>query len=274
MSSSWAQWVSTPREVSIETFTQCNARCVFCPYPTLDRKGQRMSDELLDKLVRELIAMPEGVTFSPFKVNEPLLDNRLIPLCERVNREAPHIRLRIFTNGTPLTPDKIGGLARLENVEHLWVSLNSHDPAEYERIMGMKFDLVSKRLDHLHAYEFPHPVVLSTVGWPNDAFRQYCAERWPNFRSVVLKQDAWIDYTQAQRPEVPDTACGRWFELSILSDGRVSLCCMDGTGKYQIGDVNTQTMLEVYNAPIWKRRRERMVSRRHVEDQPCSRCTY
>ncbi len=58
--------------------------------------------------------------FSPFKVNEPLLDARLIPLCERMNRETRAL-LRIFTNGSPLTPEKIAGIAGLRNVAP-WVS--------------------------------------------------------------------------------------------------------------------------------------------------------
>lgn len=268
------EWLDQPAEISIETFAQCNASCSFCPYPTLDRKGTRMSDDLLDKLLRELVELPaKPMSFSPFKVNEPLLDNRLIPICERINREAPHIRLRIFTNGSPLTPDKVEAMGRLTNVAHLWVSLNSHDPIEYERLMGLKFEQTAKRLDYLHACGFPHPVVLSTVGFPNEPFRRYCFDRWPNFESLAIKKDAWIDYTDPHFTEIPDRPCVRWFELSIMADGRVSLCCMDGTGKYQIGDVNKQTMLEVYNSPHWRGRREKLLSRKQVPD-PCNRCSY
>lgn len=115
--------------------------------------------------------------------------------------------------------------------------------------------------------------MLSTVGWPNEEFQRYCAERWPKFGTFVIKKDAWIDYTDPQFGGVPDTPCVRWFELSILSDGKVSLCCMDGTGKYPIGDVNTQTMLEVYNAPAWRERREKLLSRKQVPE-PCNRCSY
>lgn len=271
-------WLAQPGEVSIETFAQCNARCTFCPYPTLDRKGTRMSDELLDKLVRELVAMPaKPMYFSPFKVNEPLLDKRLIPLCIRVNAEAPHIRLRIFSNGSALTAERLGEISALKNVAHLWVSLNSHDPDEYERLMGLKFERTAANLDRLHTAvgigAFPHPVVLSCVGYPNEPFRRYCFDRWPLFEALALKKDAWIDYTDPQRLDIPDTPCARWFELSIMADGRVSLCCMDGTGKYQIGDVNKQTMLEVYNAPYWRERREKLLSRKQVPD-PCNRCSY
>jgi MoaA/NifB/PqqE/SkfB family radical SAM enzyme len=228
--------------------------------------------QLLDKCVSEIISWKRGLFFSPFKVNEPLLDARTIPLCERINREAPWIRLRLFTNGSPLTQEKISQIAKLKNVEHLWVSLNSHIPEEYEQLMGLKFELTAKRLDVLHEQDFPHPVVLSAVGFPNEPFRRYCFDRWPKFKALAIKKDSWLGYTDPQITEVPDKPCVRWFELSITSTGVVSLCCMDGPAEYSIGDVSKQTLLEVYNSPHWRERREALLSRRQVS--PCDRCTY
>lgn len=265
-------YLDFPIEVSIESLALCNARCTFCPYPTLDRKGERMPDEMLDRLIGELISWQRPMYFSPFKVNEPLLDKRTIPVCERINRESPDVVLRMFTNGAALTPDKIEQVAGLKKVAHLWVSLNSHIPEEYERVMGLKFEQTAKRLDYLHTQPFPHNVVLSTVGYPNEAFRYYCWERWPRFESVAIKRDAWLGYVDAQKTEIPDTPCSRWFELSIMANGVVSLCCMDGEGAFSIGDVGKQTMLEVYNAPGWRDRREKLVSRKTIH--PCSTCSY
>ena len=102
-----------PMEVSVETMALCNARCTFCPYPTLDRKGEKMSDELLNKLVDEMISWNREMYFSPFKLNEPLFDKRTLPLCESINKRSQKIVLRIFTNGSALTPDNIAGIAKL-----------------------------------------------------------------------------------------------------------------------------------------------------------------
>jgi radical SAM family protein/iron-sulfur cluster protein len=266
-----------PIEVSVETMALCNARCTFCPYPTIDRKGEKMPDELLGKLVEEMISWDRQMYFSPFKLSEPLLDKRTLPLCERINRASDKIVLRMFTNGSALTPANIEGVAKLQRVAQLWVSLNSHIPEEYERLMGLKFEKTAKNLDYLHSRDFPHAVMLSTVGYPNEDFRRYCFERWPKFESMAIKKDAWLGFTDAQVLEVPDTACSRWFELSITSRGTVSHCCMDAgdDARYQIGDVNTQTMHEVYNAPRWRERREKMLSRRVLDDtSPCARCSY
>jgi MoaA/NifB/PqqE/SkfB family radical SAM enzyme len=265
------RYVSQPKEVSLETLALCNAACTFCPYPTIERKGARMPDELIERLVEEMAAFELPFFFSPFKLNEPLLDQRLGPLCRMMNEHVPQARLRLFTNGSPLTEGKALMIGGLRNVEHLWISLNEHDPAKYEALMSLKFEITVKRLDALHAMAFPHPVVVSKVG-PDDGFIAYVKERWPKFRPTLIKQDSWLGYVDAQFPGIPDTPCGRWFELSIMATGRVSLCCMASGDEHSIGDLNTHSLLEVYNAPHWRERREHLLSRRSIE--PCNRCSY
>jgi radical SAM protein with 4Fe4S-binding SPASM domain len=264
-----------PYEVSIETQALCNARCTFCPYPTLERKGTKMSDELLDRLMAEFTTWTQPFYFSPFKVNEPFLDKRLIPLCEKFNETVPQGGLRLFTNGSALVDKHIEGVAKLQRVAHLWISLNEHEPDAYEATMGLNFDNTTHRLDRLHEYveggAFPHKVVVSRVGMNQD-FILYVIDRWPRFQPAIIKRDAWIDFTNADNLEVPDGPCGRWWELNIMADGKVALCCMDGTGEYSIGDVNTQTMLEVYNSPSYRAMRD-LASRKGAGD-PCSRCSY
>ena len=269
------EFLDYPMEVTVETQALCNARCTFCPYPTLDRKGEKMSDELLNKLVDEIISWDRLMYFSPFKLSEPLLDKRVLPLCERINRESDKIVLRIFSNGSALTPKNLEGVAKLKRLSYLWVSLNSHIPEEYEKIMGLDFEQTAKKLDYLHGLDFPHQVMLSCVGYPNEPFRRYCFERWPKFHSMAIKKDAWIDFTDAQFPEVPDTGCSRWFELNIISSGMAVTCCMDdGQNKdYHFGDLNTQTLYEVYNSPRWRDRRVSLISRRQLSD-PCNKCSY
>src|SRR6266568_9089325 len=37
-------YLDYPQEVHIETFAYCNAKCTFCPYPTMERQGDKMPD--------------------------------------------------------------------------------------------------------------------------------------------------------------------------------------------------------------------------------------
>lgn len=269
-------YMDQPNEISLETATVCNARCTFCPYPTLERVGNLMSDEMIDELVGQMATFKESFLFSPFKLNDPFLDKRVLPLCKRINEEVPLAYIRIFTNGSPLTPKAISEVAKLKKLVHLWVSLNEYRPDEYEKLMGLNFEQTTRKLDYLHEQvvsgDFPHPVMLSCVGYPNEPFRKYCFDRWPQFESMAIMKTSWLGFTDGQIYQVPDTPCARWFELSIMSDGVVSLCCQDSEGKFPLGDLKKNTMLEVYNQPELRKQREQLVSRRSVPT--CNTCSY
>ena len=261
-------YLTQPKEVSLETWAKCNAACTFCPYPTMDRIGDKMSDKLIDRLVGEMSEWEYGFYFSPFKVNEPLLDKRTIPLCKRIETETKGI-IRFFTNGSALTKRNIEGLAGLTRVVHLWISLNDHRPEHYKDLMNLDFEKTARKLDYLHNCHFPHPVMLSTVGFPNEDFRRYCFDRWPNFDSMAIRQTGWLGDIEEQAFDIPDNECSRWWELSIMASGIASLCCMDAEGQYSMGDLNTQTLLEVYaKTQHWRE------STTRTDIHPCNTCNY
>lgn len=266
-------YLDQPKEVSLETFARCNAACTFCPYPTLDRIGTKLPDDLLWRLVDEMSGWKIPFDFCPFKVNEPLLDKRLMALLERVESDTI-ADIRLFSNGQALTESWVEQINQLDRLKVLWVSLNSHEPDEYRTLMGLDFEKTARNLDFLHKSGFIHPVTISRVGHSAE-FQEYVHSRWPNFNIVQIKKDGWLGFTEPAITEVPNTPCVRWFELSIAANGVVSHCCMDGQLEYPIGDLNKQTMLEVYNAPFWRERREKMVSRLELDERsPCSRCSY
>lgn len=277
MNNLFENYMDQPVEVSIETLSLCNAKCSFCTYPSLERIGEEMPLSVINGLIEQMSKFEHPFFFSPFKVNEPLLDARLLDILGNINRQVPLARLRLFTNGSPLTPDKMYRISALQNVEHLWVSLNSCDPGQYERIMGIRYDVTARKLDMLHGFEdFRHSVVLSKVAdkdsWSNEHFVRECHARWPRFKTVLIKRDGWLGDIEAPLAMIPDAPCSRWFELSICASGVVSLCCMDGHGRFAIGDIHKQTLLEVYNSPQWRERRQKMLSRKAVF--PCSTCSY
>lgn len=259
-------YIDQPREVSIETYAKCNAACTFCPYPTLDRIDTRMPMELIDRLILEMSEWEEPFFFSPFKVNEPLLDKRLFDICNKVTDNTLGV-LRIFSNGSALNLRNIEKIANLDRVVQLWISLNEYRPEQYKDLMNLDFEHTARNLDVLHDSNFPYPVMLSTVGFPNEDFRRYCFDRWPRFESLAIRDGGWLGFTGGDE-EIPDTHCWRWWELSIMATGQASLCCMDGEGKYGFGDVNNESLLEIYA----KTRKWREGISRKAAGDPCNRC--
>lgn len=241
-----------------------------------------MPNALISRLLQEMAQFKQSFVFSPFKLNEPFLDKRLKEICRRFMEWCPQGSLRLFTNGSALTQDNLEWVAELSRVKHLWVSLNSVRETDHQALMQFKrpmFGRIATQLDALHRHvqadTFPHPVMLSRVaqGTADDLnFLKITHRRWPRFGSILIKQDAWLQDIAAPQIPIPSAPCTRWFELSIMATGIASLCCMDSESKFPLGTVQDQTLLDIYNAPAWRERREKMLDRRGVA--VCQTCSY
>jgi len=276
-----SSYMDYPLEVAIETQAVCNAKCSFCPYPTMDRKGDKMSDALIEKILIDLQEIPPNLffTISPFKVSDPFLDKRIFQICEKINKNLPNAKLRLFTNGSPLTERMIEKISLIKNVTHLWVSLNESNSLDYEKVMGLPFFKTIEKLDELHEHAskgFSHEVTISRVSDGSQKDQDFCdfvKKRFPLFEVLLIGRSDWTGQVKIElNRKVAQTACARWYELSIMASGKVALCCMDGEGKYVIGDVNRQSVLEVYNDPQFKKMRQYTFTRLAAAS-PCNTCS-
>ncbi len=273
-----------PAIVHLETLASCNAACNFCPYPTLERKGVRMPDALIEKVIGDLSDIPKNVyfQFAPYKVSEPFLDSRLFDVLAMANAKLPSASISIITNGSPLTEKKIHQLGAVKNLAYINVSMNFDNPEEYEAVMQLPFARTVERVELLHRMHgegvIRCPVRLTRVASNrNDdlSFMDWVRANFPRFKPDVAPRHDWIGAIDdpAGVAAVPDAPCHRWFDLSITATGSVSMCCMDGAAQYPKGDVNTQHVLEIYNQPWLRELRKTLVSRRQARS-PCNGCTY
>lgn len=273
-----------PRVVHLETIAICNAACVFCPYPRLERKGERMADALIEKIVDDLRAIPRDLAFQifPYKVSDPLLDTRLFDILGLIADRLPNAQIYLSTNGSALTDANIAKLGASSNISTLNISLNSDDPEEYEALMKLPFERTVSRLEALHRAmgerAMPFVVRLTRVNVSkstDSSFRAWCARNFPSFQSQIFPRNDWLGdvVTEGASARIPDAPCHRWFDLSIMATGEVSYCCMDGEGQYVKGDARTQNVLDIFNRPALRRLRNSLPSRLAVGD-PCQRCTY
>ena len=277
-------YLDWPVFVHMETIAVCNAACSFCPYPSLERRGERMPDALIEKIVGDLADIPPEVRFqlAPYKVSEPFIEPRLFDILALVNARLPNADISIITNASPLTEKKIEQLRAVKNMAYLNVSLNYDNAGEYESVMQLPFERTLRRLDVLHRHKrdggLPFPVRLTRVSdglLADTRFYEWTQSRYPAFQTRIIPRNDWLGEVAAGdvAPDVPDVACHRWFDMSITVTGKVAMCCMDGSVRYPKGDVTQHHVLEIYNQPHLRRLREQLVSRRAAGD-PCNRCTY
>ncbi len=270
-----SRYADSPAQVSFETLALCNAACGFCPYPTLERQGVRMGDDLLEKLLRELGDLPRDlrVEVSPNRVNEPFLDRRLFDVVDRVNADLPNAWLVIFTNGSPLTDGVLDRVERWERVERFNVSFNDHRPGPYERTMRIPYERTVANLDRLHerveSGAIGFGVSLSRVGDGTDAdraFVEWCGVRWPRFRAISTPREDWMGRTGGRTAyHTPEMGCSQWYKLGLLADGRDVFCCIDAEGEHGSATLADSHLLEIYNLPWRRALRERTLTRDRVD---------
>ena len=271
-----------PSHVHIETTGRCNGRCTFCPHGSMDRRDVFMSDALFEKIVDDLAEIPGDRRFavSPLKVNEPLMDPKIFDRMARLTDRLPNAILWLTTNLNTLTPEMLDRLAEIPRIGHIWISLNSMDPQQYRSIMGLDPERTVRNihllLDRHKESPLADKIILGRVASETPSDREFVDAVHRQFGDGPygvgsLALGNWCGAVPS-RIEVPSLPCARWFELSICCTGRVALCCMDGLCEHAIGDVNTESVLNVYNAPGYRKLRERCHSRREVE--PCDRCAF
>ena len=274
-------YLDFPAHVHLETQTLCNAACNFCPYPTLERRGAKMPDALITKIIEDLREVPRTLPFqlSPFKVNEPFLDTRLFPILAQINDRLPNASLTLTTNASALTEKQVMRLREVRNLGYLWISMNDYREAEYEATMHLPYRRTMARLRMIHALRangrLDVRIVLSRVGDATSAdveFVQWVKREFPLFEASVFQRGNWLSQVDTATAPAPPVGCARWFDLSITATGIVAHCCMDGAAKYPIGDVSRQSVLEVYNAPEYRKLRERTAFRQDAD--PCNRCSF
>lgn len=161
-------WLDHPCSVSLETYSKCNAACTFCPYPGLDRIGQKLDDKVVYRIIDELAAGVHPNLISMAKINEPLLDTRFFDFCAYINEKLPETGIALFSNGSTLHEKMINRLIGVKNLRFLVISLNDHRPAEYEASMKISYEKTMRRVRPLHERkvqgEIPFPIALTRVG--------------------------------------------------------------------------------------------------------------
>jgi radical SAM protein with 4Fe4S-binding SPASM domain len=273
--------VDYPVQVNVEMYSACPATCTFCTYPTLERKGTRMSDALLDKILADLTAIPRHIPFAfcPFLLSEPFADRRLHPTLARLESDVPNAAVCLVTTGTLLDARQLAKLRERRNILELVISLNFCDPQEYERSMGIPWARTWANLTALHqaavAGDLPFAVHISRVNGEAAAdaqFRQFVRRELPAFALRTVDRHGWLGHVEAPVRDFDALACTQWFELKVASTGDVVLCCQDSHGQHVIGNVTTASLLEIYNRPQARAQRENLTARSQFAS--CQGCGF
>jgi radical SAM protein with 4Fe4S-binding SPASM domain len=238
-----------PWIIHLETRSLCNSRCAFCAASVLNPerpKDALMPDALIDKILDELSAIGFANRLSFYCNNEPFLDKRIVDIVARARRKAPRAYLEIKSNGTPLTVDKALQIFDA-GLDVLYINDYVADGKPSPRI-----DALRQELGAMQRFQ-----QLATTG--RDALnRIIIATR--QLDEVLYTRAGTAPNKQGALMEPLRAPCFRPFEMFTVNPaGVVAVCSDDVYFRTPMGNVNEQSIMEIWNSPRWHQMRLRLL---------------
>lgn len=290
-----------PWQVMIEPTNACNARCPLCPTGRgeLTRPLAMMPLTIFKRLVDEIYWYTDTVPL--WNYGEPFLHRQIFDMIRYARGR--RLTVRISTNGTVFYERENASHLIDSGLDHLTVSLDGATPATLTRYrVGVDFERVLEGLRHLAAEKKKRQVAHPLLNWQFvvmrhneheiEAARQLAGEVGAHFTlktvnvQMVNAADA-EDYIPSDarfsrytsRPDgalqhkaaTPEACYFPWYGLVVNADGQVVPCCYDYHSEMILGDVNRETIRQVWNGS-----RLQAIRRAFVADRPpapCARCS-
>lgn len=254
-------------KIQFESTTACNARCTFCPRYDMTRPRGQMSDDLFHKIIKEGKEIRRSF-FVPFLNGEPFVFSRIWDWLDYMEKEG--VAVHIYTNAEYIDVDRI---LKYKNIRLICCSVNAASKETYDKVVrGPDYETVKTNVSNL-IKKSRIPIYASMVVvkdnqhevdefkniWGNNAifgeFKNWAGSRHDELEKTGERYPCWALLNT----------------INILWDGRVVPCCMDYDGKQILGDVNKNTLTEIWHQSYWMRKRHRKLDFSMI---PCIECNH
>jgi radical SAM protein with 4Fe4S-binding SPASM domain len=272
-----------PIDVIVETCCHCNLRCTICPYPTLKRPKGIMEFSTFKKIVDEMAIESPSSRLWVAIMGEPLLQwERLVEMLTYAKKggiENTHVN----TNATFLTPNVTQSLLAT-GVKELLISVDAFTKQTYDQIrVGGDFPTVIKNVEYFlnekkqRGLKQP-AVIMQFIEMAENTHETEQFKKYWLSKGAIVKIRLKFGWGSAVKTEDLEEANIKrdfpcpWLmrTVSIQWDGRFAQCDADYEGTYSPGDIFNQTIKQVWNSELAKRRERHWAL--DFSNAPCDAC--
>lgn len=287
-----ARCPSVPFLDQIELTNRCPMRCGFCPRGVPGKMSRPTGFMELALFRRLLEQLPDGqAAYRPLELHhlgESLLHPQVADFVAAAT--ARGLPTEMSVNPSLLTPE-LGRRLLDAGLRRLVISLDGLDDPTLVRIRGpaARYTRAEPNLQALldevaaRGEAAPQIVIQMIELHANRDQREAFLARWGT--TGLKTVSAYIKALDGPDPEAAETGpaqgeplrylCSYPFRsVVVLWDGRVVPCCRDDDGRLILGDLNRQTLGEIWHGPV-----ARELRRRHRRDELppghlCSGCAW
>jgi radical SAM protein with 4Fe4S-binding SPASM domain len=279
-------------KVNVEISNICNLQCSFCP--EVIRAKKLIDLELFERIIQQIAPITDQVCFH--LMGDPLVHPKLAELVEISGRYK--VPIFLVTNGVLLREPQAELLLHPAfrqvnfSLHSFFDNFKDQDPTRYlERIFSFTEAAFEKRPDLYINYRLWNLADPNGTGTQNREMLKRIEERFGvtisrerdirRTKSLRIKNRLYMHFdTEFIWPalDLPvlgetGTCMGLSNHFGILVDGTVVPCCLDKEGAIPLGDIRTQSIVEILESPKTKKILDGFRKGKLVEDL-CKRCQY
>ncbi|MFC1809486.1 radical SAM/SPASM domain-containing protein [Candidatus Omnitrophota bacterium] len=261
---------SFPKYFLIQTVSLCNAGCIICPYVhTADEQPQgHMNNLLFTKIIDEAAEhAADVVQIMPYLMNEPFMDKDIVGKICYFHQKLPKVYSHLVTNGI-LINESIGASLINSPLTSIKISMLAHRKKTYEKVMGISgFDPIFEQIvsfaELARRKREKNFIMISCTVTPGrisskeiEEARQFWTERDIQYEVIIHPASR-----AGNLPNIPSPTnkkirgCNSiWWDemIHILFNGDVVLCCMDWRRQIVLGNIQKQSIEEIWNSEYYQ----------------------
>jgi radical SAM protein with 4Fe4S-binding SPASM domain len=279
-----------PQQLVIEATAGCNQKCINCGRTYMVRPKKTMKPAMFHRIVDEVAAESPYTEIWPTFMGEAfLLGKKLFDMIEYA-RKVGCQKITLNTNGTRLSEQVIASVISC-GIDRLIVSCDAHTP-ETHRIVRPAINPATASgldgiyhgvlllLEAMHRQNITTPLIEMQFSIFDenqhevDDFRKFWLEK-----GVIVKvrpKVFWSGVVEGGNQRITfknRTPCLWAMDAAAIQwNGNVVMCPIDCDGKYVAGNIEMQTLKEIWNGPL-KWNREQHLRQRYSElPEVCRLC--
>ncbi len=261
-----------PLDINIETISWCPLKCQFCCNRLYDRERTVMNNKMFEKIIRQYCKVLGGGTLGINSMHSEFFSDPL--LMERIKILKKYKKQLYIYTDTPLitcakyTDEELKEI--LETLDCMEISVEGHSAESYKVLSGVDgFRTLQQQLERIKGlvdrYQLNIKIRLLCRTYQKGSFlhSSFYKECQKKFEIAEVRDYFFSWFGSVKAKDLPkgahllkvdDTKKKRgcvaaYATLSVEADGKVAGCgCVDWLGKYVIGDVNFQSLDEIWRS--------------------------
>ncbi len=298
--------LSMPVSILIDPSNVCNFKCSFCPTGNVEMRREskrpigRMSYDLFKKIIDDLVEFKSRINvIKLYKDGEPLLNKNIYKMISYAKKKNITDDLHITTNASLLNVENIANLidSGIDSIKISVEHVSNRGYKDITQISHTTYDDIYKNVSYLYKYKIKtNPnvkihVKIEDTGLSKEEIQKFISNFTPISDTLSVDHLMGWGSTGAQdltlgvnsdkqtnglhKLNKEKIVCPTiFYSLAISFNGDVSPCCIDWNHSLKLGNVNDNTLLEIWNGKLVQEfRLNQLTGKRKLYDL-CKTCDY